>query len=444
MSKIKSFLEKLKKEEEVDADPTGTSTKRISNVPVIIMFIIGVLVIFSLLYALAARKRENVGKVAEQQSTTADNSNTDEFIGDVMKKAKKPVVVEKMVEEEVEVYVDKNGKIIKNPKTYRGKKFKKTIKRMIPATKAAAPKPKHDYIVGNLLPQAETDDTMSEFERKKLEMEQEMQLRALSSQTKLNKKKVVASGASSGSLPRGKTLYPVIPTPSIAGLMPTTNDDLDAKASKFLSGAKPFTGYLKAKKVKPISKYEIKAGWIIPATLITGINGELPGQILAMVNQNVYDTATGEYLLIPQGTKAIGSYSSNIVYGQKRVLVGWNRLIFPDGSTLDLGTMQGTDTAGMSGFKDKVNNHYLRIFGSAILLSAITAGISLTDSGTSGERETAKDKAISQAIEQMGNVASNMIQKNMNLSPTLTIRAGYKFNIFVNKDMVLSPMEVER
>ena len=197
-------------------------------------------------------------------------------------------------------------------------------------------------------------------------------------------------------------------------------------------------------KQKQISPYEIKAGWTIPAILITGINSDLPGQILAQVSQNVYDTATGEYLLIPQGTKVVGSYSSNIIYGQSRILIAWNKLIFPNGDTLDIENMQGTSPDGYSGFTDQVDNHYFRIFGSAFLMSAITAGISLADnSNTNSNKETNADKAIAAAIQQMGAVASEMIRKNMNISPTLEIRPGYKFNIFVTKDIVLEPLSLE-
>ena len=104
--------------------------------------------------------------------------------------------------------------------------------------------------------------------------------------------------------------------------------------------------------------------------------------------------------------------------------------------------MQGTSTDGYSGFKDKVNNHYFRIFGSALLLSSITAGISLADKSDGHQTETASDKAMSTAINQIGQVASEMIRKNMNIAPTLEIRPGYKFNIFVTKDIILEPLEI--
>ena len=115
----------------------------------------------------------------------------------------------------------------------------------------------------------------------------------------------------------------------------------------------------------PSTPYMLRACFVIPATLISGINSDLPGQIVAQVSQNVYDTPVGRYLLVPQGSRLIGSYDSKVAYGQGRVLVAWQRIVFPDGKALDMGAMPGSDGAGYAGLADKTNNHYLRIFGSA-------------------------------------------------------------------------------
>jgi type IV secretion system protein VirB10 len=130
----------------------------------------------------------------------------------------------------------------------------------------------------------------------------------------------------------------------------------------------------------PRAVYAILTTFVIPATLISGINSQLPGKIFAQVSQNVYDTATGRHLLVPQGTKLEGIYSSEVVYGQRSVLVAWQRLVFPDGKTMDIGAMPGSNAAGYAGFTDQVNNHYVRLFGSAFLMSAITAGVALSQS----------------------------------------------------------------
>lgn len=189
----------------------------------------------------------------------------------------------------------------------------------------------------------------------------------------------------------------------------------------------------------PRSPYELRAGFVVPATLISGINSDLPGQIMAQVSQNVFDTATGRHLLIPQGSRLVGSYSSDIAYGQSRVLVAWQRIVFPDGKAMDIGAMPGSDGAGYAGFKDRVNNHYFRLFASAFLMSGVTAGITLSqDNDSNGDRQRASD-ALSEALgQQLGQVTAQLIAKNMNIAPTIEIRPGYRFNVIVTKDMTFS------
>ncbi|HDS1755763.1 MULTISPECIES: TrbI/VirB10 family protein [Pseudomonas] len=191
----------------------------------------------------------------------------------------------------------------------------------------------------------------------------------------------------------------------------------------------------------PRSPYELRAGYVIPAMLVSGINSELPGQIMAQVSQAVYDTPTGKHLLVPQGSRLVGAYSSDVSYGQSRVLVAWQRIIFPDGKAMDIGSMPGADAAGYSGMHDQVNNHYVRIFGSALLMSGIVAGISLSQdraSSDSSDRETASS-AMSEALgQQLGQVTAQMISKNLNIAPTLEIRPGYRFNVMVTKDLTFS------
>lgn len=187
-----------------------------------------------------------------------------------------------------------------------------------------------------------------------------------------------------------------------------------------------------------ISPYEVKAGAIIPGILISGINSDLPGQIIAQVRSNVYDTVTGKYLLIPQGAKITGLYDSQIVYGQKRVLVIWKRIIFPNGKSINLEGMPGVDLSGYAGFSDQVNNHYLKMLGSVILLSVLSAGAELSspqefnDDGTLSVSETLASSLGTNIAE----VGTAMINKDMNIQPTLEIRPGYLFNISVTKDIV--------
>lgn len=187
----------------------------------------------------------------------------------------------------------------------------------------------------------------------------------------------------------------------------------------------------------PRSQYELRAGFVVPATLISGINSELPGQIMAQVSQDVFDTATGKWKLIPQGSHLVGSYSNQISSGQSRVLIAWQRIIFPDGKAMDIGAMPGADSAGYAGFTDQVNNHLLRLYGSAVLMSAVTAGFSMSQPQATaiGTAQNA-NSALSQALgQQLGQTTSQMISKNMNISPTLEIRPGYRFNVVVIKDL---------
>ena len=185
---------------------------------------------------------------------------------------------------------------------------------------------------------------------------------------------------------------------------------------------------------------ELKTGAVIPGVMVTGINSDLPGNIIAQVSQNVFDTATGRQLLIPQGAKLFGVYDSRVIYGQERVLVAWNRLMFPDGSAVTLGAMPGSDMAGNAGYTDKVNNHYLRIFGSAILMSMITGGMSYSmdslDSGGDSDNPTLQDEMGAALASQLGQATLQLLQKNLNIKPTLEIRPGYQFNVIVTKDVV--------
>ncbi len=189
----------------------------------------------------------------------------------------------------------------------------------------------------------------------------------------------------------------------------------------------------------PASPFELKQGHLIPMTLITKINSDLPGRIKAQVTENVYDTATGNYLLIPQGTMVNGIYDSRVVFGQKRVLIAWQRMIFPDGSSLNVGSMPGTDQEGTSGLQDLVDNHYFQIFGAAILMSVVNAGFTLatdTDESTASDKETAQDALAKAAAQQMQQTFSRLIDKIMSIQPELIIRQGKQGHIIITRDIL--------
>jgi type IV secretion system protein VirB10 len=174
--------------------------------------------------------------------------------------------------------------------------------------------------------------------------------------------------------------------------------------------------------------------------LITGINSDLPGRITAQVSQNVYDSATGHRLLIPQGTKLFGRYDSKVSFGQSRVLVVWTDIVFPNGSTLQIGGMSGTDAQGYSGFRDKIDRKWLQTFGSAIMIAVIGTGIDMAvpERSTLASQDTASDAPRRNFAETFGRVADRTIQRNMDVQPTLEIRPGYKFNVLVDQDIVFS------
>ncbi len=213
---------------------------------------------------------------------------------------------------------------------------------------------------------------------------------------------------------------------------------VNQESNSFISGTQSSYDYLPFKKTPQITKFELKAGSIIPGVMISGINSELPGMLIGQVSQNVYDSATGHYLLIPQGSRLVGQYSADVQYGQSRVLIAWNRIIFPDGQSLNIGAMNGTDQAGYAGFEDKVNNHYMKIFGSALLISIIGGEISFTNGSFSLNQQAQSANNSGTTISQVGNT---MLEKNLGVAPTIEIRPGYQFNIFVTKDMQLESLK---
>lgn len=195
-------------------------------------------------------------------------------------------------------------------------------------------------------------------------------------------------------------------------------------------------GYLPNSVVPQMSPYELKRGSVIPATLVTGINSDLPGRITAQVSQNVYDSATGRQLLIPQGSKLFGRYDSKVAFGQNRVLVIWTDIVFPNGSTLQIGGMAGTDAAGYGGFTDKVDDHLLETFGSAILVALIGTGTEMMLPGDNNTGNDAENSARESFAETFGEISEQTVSKNLDVQPTLEIRPGYQFNVLVDQDIV--------
>ncbi|MBY0380043.1 MAG: hypothetical protein K2P99_06570 [Burkholderiales bacterium] len=194
------------------------------------------------------------------------------------------------------------------------------------------------------------------------------------------------------------------------------------------------------------SQYEVKAGSIISAVMLNGLNSELPGSIIALVRANVYDSITRTYLLIPQGAKLIGSYDSNVIYAQERVAVAWNRIIYPDGSSIMLKAIPGTDIEGYSGFYDKVDNHYVRLFGASFIMGVITGAMQYSQNNTNTSNSSGANPTVGQTMagsigQQMGQTGMAITQKNLNIAPTIVIRPNYPFSIIVTSDLRLKPFK---
>ncbi len=204
--------------------------------------------------------------------------------------------------------------------------------------------------------------------------------------------------------------------------------------------------YLPEGRVGPKSPYELKAGTVIPAIMVGGINSDLPGQILAQVRENVYDTATGRHILIPQGAKLVGTYDNAITTGQERVLVAWTRIIYPDASSLDLGKMPGADSAGLAGLKDRVDNHFWKAFGNALLMSVFSAGVQISQGGgaSSTNGMNAQQSIAAGLGQQLGQLGQEMARRNVKVQPTIEIRPGLHFTVMATRDAVISPWRPRR
>jgi type IV secretion system protein VirB10 len=190
---------------------------------------------------------------------------------------------------------------------------------------------------------------------------------------------------------------------------------------------------------RPASPFVVQAGTIIPAALITGIRSDLPGQITAQVTENVYDSPTGRARLIPQGARLIGNFDSQVAFGQSRVLLVWTRLIMPNGRSIVLERQPAADTAGFSGLEDEVDNHWVDLFKAALLSTLLGVGSELgTTSGTGSNSDviTALRRGSSDSLNQTG---QKVVQRNLNIQPTLTVRPGFPVRVIVNRDLVLEP-----
>ncbi|WP_283179938.1 TrbI/VirB10 family protein [Gemmobacter sp. 24YEA27] len=206
-------------------------------------------------------------------------------------------------------------------------------------------------------------------------------------------------------------------------------------ASGFLNGPVDRQTVSPDRVAPPASPYILQAGAVIPAALITGIRSDLPGQITAQVTENVYDSPTGSLLLIPQGTRIIGQYDDDVTFGQRRVLLVWNRLILPGGRSIVLERLPGADASGYAGLEDGVDYHWWDLMRAAGLSTLLAVGAELASSDEDRLVRAIRDGA-QDTINQAG---QQIVQRQLQVAPTLTIRPGFSVRIIVTRDLVFEP-----
>jgi len=230
------------------------------------------------------------------------------------------------------------------------------------------------------------------------------------------------------------------PLAPVATTTPTTTPPSDPNGQNakraFLSQAVDKRTTSPDRIVDPASPNILQAGSVIAAALVTGLRSDLPGQITAQVTQNVYDTPTGRILLIPQGSRLIGEYDSSIAFGQRRLLLAWTRLLLPDGRSTVLERQPGADAAGYSGLADRVNNHWGQLFKAALLSTLLSVG---SEAGTSQSENNLAQALRAGAANGFSQTGQQVVERQLNIQPTLTIRPGFPVRVMVTHDVVLAP-----
>ena len=236
------------------------------------------------------------------------------------------------------------------------------------------------------------------------------------------------------------------PAPSLSGSGGAVQNEAVAQNGQdrkraFASASTDWDIYASGRLQTPASPYQVMAGTIIPAAMVTGLNSDLPGQAIATVTEPVYDTVTGRTLLIPQGSRLLGQYDAQVSFGQNRVLLVWNRLVMPDGSSIVLDRLSGADARGFAGIKDKTDSHWGRLLSGAALSTLLGVGAELgsPNRGLSDGDQTiivATGRSVQDSANQVG---QQITRRNLNVQPTLTVRPGFPVRAIVNKDLVLRP-----
>jgi type IV secretion system protein TrbI len=230
--------------------------------------------------------------------------------------------------------------------------------------------------------------------------------------------------------PTGQTDTPPIDPDSLL--------NMQDRKSAFLNGPIDRKTVSPDRLANPASRYVVQAGAVIPAALVTGIRSDLPGQVTAQATENVYDSPTGRYLLIPQGSKLVGAYDSQVSFGQDRVLLVWTRLIMPNGRSIVLERQPGADNQGFAGLEDEVDQHWGRLLMGAALSTMLGVGAELGATNNDSAVVTALRRGSTDSLNQTG---QQIVRRNLNIQPTITIRPGFPVRVIVNRDLVLAPYQ---
>ena len=226
-----------------------------------------------------------------------------------------------------------------------------------------------------------------------------------------------------------------------AGDIDTPNDVSDqTRKLSFLKSSPEKEIYNAHGLQKPASPYQLMAGTIIAASMVSGLNSDLPGFVIAVATENVYDTVSGRYLLIPQGARLVGKYDNVVAFSQERALVVWQRIIFPDGSSIVIDNLPATDTGGYAGLADEVDLHTWKLLKGVALATVLGVGSQLAFGSGSSLGDSDLVKALQQSTQSTTNRAGQrLVERNLNVQPTITVRPGWPLRVIVHKDIVLRP-----